>query len=134
MKPKKKVNTTKSSLTLRIVAGLYLLYLVYSMIKESGQDQESNKAVILIAIIFFSIAAVIILATSIRSMLILNNEEKRLNDSEGPEVQEIEEDIEESPHSIEEKETKQIEETEIEQIEETEIEQVEETENNDKNI
>lgn len=79
MKQNKREYNPKTSLSLRMVAGAYLLYIVFSLIKEFGNLAEKDKLFNIIFIIIFSIAGVVILVTSTLSWMKLNKEEKNNN-------------------------------------------------------
>lgn len=82
MKQNKREYNPKTSLSLRMVAGAYLLYIVFSLIKEFGRLEEKDKLFNIIFIIIFSIAAVVILITSTLSWMKLNKEENKSNSLE----------------------------------------------------
>lgn len=82
MKQNKREYNPKTSLSLRMVAGAYLLYIVFSLIKEFGRLEEKDKLFNIIFIIIFSIVAVVILITSTLSWLKINKEENKSNSLE----------------------------------------------------
>ncbi|ROR21758.1 hypothetical protein EDD66_1206 [Mobilisporobacter senegalensis] len=85
MKQNKREYNPKASLSLRMVAGAYLLYIVFSLIKEFGKLEEKDILFNIIFIIIFSIAGVVILVTSTISWMKLSKEEKNGSSQESNE-------------------------------------------------
>ena len=61
-----------------IMAGIYLLYIDYSLIINSKEDITGNKFLTIFIIIFFAVAALGIIATSIKNLKEIKEEEDRL--------------------------------------------------------
>lgn len=61
-----------------IMAGIYLLYIDYSLIINSKEDIRGNKFLTIFIIIFFAVAALGIIATSIKNLKEIKEEEDRL--------------------------------------------------------
>lgn len=62
----KRAWSPRSSFALRIVAGLYMFYLVYGMIDSYRSGTSgANKTVVIIAVAFFSICAVIFVVSGV---------------------------------------------------------------------
>ena len=74
---KKTKDRTKASLTLRMVAGLYLLYIDYSLLADWNEIPEQNRTFITIAIIVFAIAGILLTVISFINLLQLRKKEKR---------------------------------------------------------
>ena len=74
---KKIKDRNKASLTLRIVAGLYLLYIDYSLLTDWNEVPEQNRTFITIAIIVFAIAGILLTVISFINLLQLRKKEKR---------------------------------------------------------
>jgi branched-subunit amino acid ABC-type transport system permease component len=76
MKASKRPYNPKRTHILRIVVGAYLLYTVYSLIKEFDKSDANQKYIVIGFIIFFSITALVLLITSTIAWLKLLKEEK----------------------------------------------------------
>lgn len=61
-----------------IMAGIYLLYIDYSLIVNSKEDMIGNKFFTIFIIIFFAVAALGIIITSIKNLKEIKEEEDRL--------------------------------------------------------
>lgn len=62
----KRAWSPRSSFALRIVAGLYMFYLVYGMIDSYRSGTSgANKTVVIIAVVFFSICAVVFVVSGV---------------------------------------------------------------------
>ena len=68
MKTKKK-NHTRASLNLYLVAGLYLLYIDYSLLSKWSEVEPNKKIVVIISTIVFATFAVAIIAYSIKGLI-----------------------------------------------------------------
>lgn len=73
----KRDNNIKTSLSLRAVAGAYLLYQIFGMIKEFGKMAPKDQPKYLIFIVLFIVADAVILGTTARTWYKLNKEEKQ---------------------------------------------------------
>lgn len=60
-----------TSYSLRLVAGLYLLYLDYSLIKE-WNNGNANRIIIAAATILFAVVGILLVVHSARNMIRLN--------------------------------------------------------------
>lgn len=58
-------NITQASLTMRILAGGYLLYLVYQMVRGLPESAGSSRIVTLVGIVLFLLLGVILLGHSL---------------------------------------------------------------------
>ena len=65
----------QSRFTLRIVAGLYLFYLTYSLLKNWDPNSKS-KIVAILSILIFSITGIILIIMSVKSLIKANKDEK----------------------------------------------------------
>jgi len=81
MKLKRKDTNPQTSLSLRLIAGVYLLYIDYSLIKGYGTMKAGHELLNLISIIFFGITGVLIIVTSAISLIKLHNKKKSEDDS-----------------------------------------------------
>ena len=72
MKEKKKKHT-KASLNLYIVAGLYLLYLDYSILSR-WDEIEGNKLIVILVAILFAAFAIRIMIYAIKGLIKMNKE------------------------------------------------------------
>lgn len=70
MKNEKKKHT-KASLNLYIVAGLYLLYLDYSMLSK-WNEIEGNKFIVVIVAILFAAFAIRIMIYAVKGLIKMN--------------------------------------------------------------
>lgn len=59
---------TQMNLVIRIVAGVYLLYLAYSIYNSQSEVQGAEKFVFLAAMILFVVVGAVIAGTSLRAM------------------------------------------------------------------
>lgn len=84
MKEKNK-RTDMGSLSLRLIAGVYLLYTDYSLFKEWENVEQGNRIFIALAIIFFAVAGVLLTVFSARDMIRLNKlpDDTEKNDDAG---------------------------------------------------
>lgn len=65
----------QSRYTLRIAAGLYLLYLAYSLLKNWSPDSKT-KIIAIISILIFTVSAVILIVTSVKNLIKMNKNKK----------------------------------------------------------
>ncbi|MFA6941093.1 MAG: hypothetical protein WCQ54_08960 [Clostridiaceae bacterium] len=65
----------KSRLTLRIIAGLYLLYSAYSLLTNWDPKSKFKIAAIL-SILIFSVTGIILIIMSVKSLIKTNKDEK----------------------------------------------------------
>lgn len=100
MKLKRKDTNPQTSLSLRLIAGVYLLYIDYSLIKGYGTIKEGHELLNLISIIFFGITGVLIVATSAISLMKLNK--KKSEDDAVNLENNIQENIEETKEEVKE--------------------------------
>jgi hypothetical protein len=81
MKLKRKDTNPQTSLSLRLIAGAYLLYIDYLLIKEYGTMKSGHELLNLIVIIFFGITGILIVVTSAISLIKLYNKKKYEDDA-----------------------------------------------------
>lgn len=82
MDQKKSNYNPKSSLSIRVIAGAYLLYTVFMLIKGYGDLSDKDKIFNMLFIVFFAVTGVLLLFTSIRSWIRIGKEEKDAENQE----------------------------------------------------
>lgn len=59
---------TRSSLNLRLIAGLYLLYIDYSLISGWRDIERGSKVMVVIAVVVFGIFAGLVIYSSLKGL------------------------------------------------------------------
>ncbi len=77
MKTEKK-NHTKASLNLYLVAGLYLLYIDYSLLSKWSEIETDKKTMVVIAASAFGVFAIGIIAYALKGLIAIKNRNIKL--------------------------------------------------------
>lgn len=77
MEQKKKESNLKSSLSIRIIGGAYLIYNVFMLIRGYGDLEGKDRIVITVFIGLFGIIGTLFLTTGIRSWIKMKKEEEK---------------------------------------------------------
>lgn len=76
MKQKNTKEVSKNSLTLRIIVGAYLFYIVFMLLKGFTDLGDRDKIINILFIGLFTVIGMVLLFTSIRSWIRIDKEEK----------------------------------------------------------